>query len=189
MNAQKLTIKRKKPKSAGQGLLEFALIAPVLLLLLMGVIDFGWMLFNYSQLYNGLREGLRYGSVPGYTSVEQFYQCDTIRRQIEAMAGSSGIKATNIQVYYDDGRPFSGPGPAASEVGECPGGTGMAPNTTYTPQGASSAKPQTTLIDGDRVVIDVDVNVQFLTPFIHIFAPGGMRLHLRSARTVSFGLS
>ena len=60
---------RLRSKSKAQGMVEFALITPILLLLLFGVIDFGWMVFNYSQLYNALREGVRYGSVPGFVNM------------------------------------------------------------------------------------------------------------------------
>src|SRR5258706_3512507 len=49
-----------RKKSRGQALVEFALVLPILLLLLFGTIDFGWIMFNYVSLYNVLREGIRY---------------------------------------------------------------------------------------------------------------------------------
>src|SRR5258707_803770 len=90
----------------GQGLVEFALVMPILLLILMGVIDFGWMLFNYSQLYNGLRDGLRYASVPGFNSASpQYKDCNGIKAEIVNQAGLSGITVGEITVGYDDGNP------------------------------------------------------------------------------------
>ncbi len=44
----------------GQGLVEFALILPLLLLLIMGILDFGRMLFIYANLFNAAREASRY---------------------------------------------------------------------------------------------------------------------------------
>src|SRR5258708_18917998 len=88
-----------KPARAqhAQGLVEFALLLPVLLLLFMGIVDFGWEIFNYSQLENGLREGVRYGAVPGPSLASPQYQnCAGIKDKIVSLAGTSGVKASNI---------------------------------------------------------------------------------------------
>jgi len=60
--------KRKNKPAArrtesGQGLLEFALVLPALLLTLMGIADFGRLFAVYSNLFNAAREGARYGVV------------------------------------------------------------------------------------------------------------------------------
>lgn len=47
----------------GQALVEFALVVPILLLILCGIIDFGWMFFNQLSLQNACREGGRYASL------------------------------------------------------------------------------------------------------------------------------
>jgi Flp pilus assembly protein TadG len=44
-----------------QGLVEFALVIPILLILAMGVIDFGWGLRAYITVTNSAREGARLG--------------------------------------------------------------------------------------------------------------------------------
>src|SRR5436190_1943649 len=90
---------RSPKKATAQGLLEFALILPMLLLVLFGIIDMGWMVFNFSQLYNGLREGVRYGSVPGLNTVLQYEDCTGIRDMIIKQAGFSGIQASNIGAF------------------------------------------------------------------------------------------
>lgn len=43
----------------GQGLVEFALILPVLILILMAIIEFGFMFNSYLSLSNGVREAGR----------------------------------------------------------------------------------------------------------------------------------
>lgn len=43
----------------GQSLAEFALVLPVLLLLFMGILDFGRAVFAYNTLSNAAREGAR----------------------------------------------------------------------------------------------------------------------------------
>lgn len=46
----------------GQDLVEFALVMPLLILLTMGVIEFGVIVSNYNTLANAVREGARYGT-------------------------------------------------------------------------------------------------------------------------------
>jgi len=49
----------------GQSLVEFAILLPVLLLLLMGILEFGLMLNSYLTINNSAREGARLGIVTG----------------------------------------------------------------------------------------------------------------------------
>ncbi len=174
-------------KSKAQAMAEFALIFPILILTIFAIIDFGWMVFNFSQLYNSLREGTRYGSVKGYTTPAQFVDCDGIRQRIVSLAGFSGIKndTSNIKIWYDDGRALAAdydalPTRPAQEVGYCD--SAYAANGAYVPNGGSATSREPG--NGDRIVIDVDVNVPFLTPFFKAFVPSGIRMHFRSARSI-----
>src|ERR1035437_178897 len=47
----------------GQSAVEFALIFPLLLLLVLGMVDFGRMFITYLAMSNGSREAARYGGV------------------------------------------------------------------------------------------------------------------------------
>jgi len=49
--------------SRGQGFVEFALILPILLLLMLGILEFGYIFAAYSGLFNADREGARFGVV------------------------------------------------------------------------------------------------------------------------------
>ncbi len=51
--------------SRGQNLLEFALVVPVFLLMVFGIIDFGRAIVSYALLSNSAREGARAGIFPG----------------------------------------------------------------------------------------------------------------------------
>jgi Flp pilus assembly protein TadG len=53
----------------GQALVEFAIILPILLLLIMGIFEFGMLLNSYLTIQNAAREGARLGIVGG-TDVE-----------------------------------------------------------------------------------------------------------------------
>lgn len=48
---------------SGQALVEFALVLPLLLALLCGIIDFGWLYYNQITLNNAAREGARYAVI------------------------------------------------------------------------------------------------------------------------------
>ncbi|WP_291632501.1 TadE/TadG family type IV pilus assembly protein [Clostridium sp.] len=49
----------------GQSLVEFAILLPIILLLLMGILEFGLMLNSYLTINNSAREGARLGIVAG----------------------------------------------------------------------------------------------------------------------------
>ena len=57
----------------GGALLEFAIIMPLLFILLFGIIEFGLIMFNQAVITNASREGARYGIVaraPRHTAPE-----------------------------------------------------------------------------------------------------------------------
>lgn len=43
----------------GSPAVEFALIAPVLMLLVFGIVQFGFAFYTYNEMFNGAREGAR----------------------------------------------------------------------------------------------------------------------------------
>ena len=55
--------RRIKRRESGQSIVEFALVLPILLALLCGIIDFGWLYYNQITLNNAAREGARYAVI------------------------------------------------------------------------------------------------------------------------------
>ncbi|MGN0521248.1 MAG: TadE/TadG family type IV pilus assembly protein [Eubacterium sp.] len=56
--------KNKKSKNEdGQAVIEFALVLPIFLLLLMGILDFGWLFYNYISVENSARNAARIACV------------------------------------------------------------------------------------------------------------------------------
>jgi len=53
----------KRKSERGQSIVEFALLAPILILLFMGMFDFGWVLHQQIQMDNATRSGARRGVV------------------------------------------------------------------------------------------------------------------------------
>ena len=91
-------------KEHGQGMVEFALVFPLLLLITLGVIQFGWMLFSYSAVVSASREGSRYGSaiqdVGG--GIPQYEDCDGIRDAAKRIGGLVGVDDDDITIQYSD---------------------------------------------------------------------------------------
>ncbi len=180
----------------GQGLVEFALVAPILLMMVFGIVDFGWMVFNFSQLTNAMREAVRYGSVNGFGGGSQIKQCANIRSRILTNAGLSGVQSSNIWIWYDDGRPVSGTVPTnaptytnsdASVVGGCNGNTVQLNSGSYLNETGTSPARSKTGIDvqnGDRIVVHVEVNVHFLTPFFQGMVPSGIAMTFTNSRSI-----
>jgi hypothetical protein len=59
---------RRRRRSIGQALAEFALVAPIFFLLLFAIIEGGRFIFFYQALNNAAREGARYAIVHGSNS-------------------------------------------------------------------------------------------------------------------------
>lgn len=150
-------------KERGQSLMEFALVLPILLLVFMAIFDFGRLLFLYSQVMNGAREGARYGSVAGVNLTDpQFRQCDNIRNAVLQGFGLP-IELDSIVIEYDDGvdlRAF-----------------------TCDPLDPPEA---TALEAGDRIRVTVTAEYEFMTPGMSQMFPD-MTLSFTSARTLLLG--
>jgi Flp pilus assembly protein TadG len=101
----------------GAELVEFALALPVLLLIMMGIIDFGLAFQRYEVLTNASREGARVSVLPGYgpldieARVNQYLQgtslseatVTTVVGDAESLpVGTAGcITVTPVTVSYD----------------------------------------------------------------------------------------
>jgi Flp pilus assembly protein TadG len=61
-----MTFLRKRRDQRGAALVEFAIIGPVLFLLIFGLIDFGLIFNDYLQVRNGVQSAARLGAVAGF---------------------------------------------------------------------------------------------------------------------------
>jgi Flp pilus assembly protein TadG len=125
-------------------MVEFALVLPLLLVVMFGLIEVGRLLFIYSVVFTSTREAARYGSAAGFLAgnLYQYQDCDGIRSAAKRVGSLAGIQDDNITVTYDRVT-VSG----VSPLGSCPVG---------------STGPRLTL--GNRVTVRVSVNYQPLVP-------------------------
>lgn len=81
-----------RSKDRGANLVEFALLAPFLLLLLLGIIEFGFLMGLNNDVRHGAREGARFAAVDGGDEAAiMAYVCD-------AMEPLVGAGFTSIQI-------------------------------------------------------------------------------------------
>ena len=83
--------KRLRRNEKGQALVEFALVMPILLLLLCGIIDFGWIYYNQITLNNAAREGARYAVIHYDPTTD--WKAEAESRMINDMVGVSSATA------------------------------------------------------------------------------------------------
>ncbi len=162
-----------------QGLVEFALILPVLLFMIMGILDFGRALFTYAQASAQLRSALRMASVVGLTG-KTYVDCDGMRSVAQGVFFAEAQPTVVIQYYTAAGYtgaapvPFATVYPSATKGGVkyCEGASGNPYNLTST--------ELADIKNGDILHIEEQVSVRMITPFF----PPLLTFTLKGQRTV-----
>jgi Flp pilus assembly protein TadG len=155
---------RRRRGSSGQSILEFALVSIPLLLLLLGMMDFGILFEKQVVLTNGARAGARYASLhPGALSNLNPAPSNTIQGQIQGAGNSSGLLNDDAHIaitYY----------PAGSTT-SC--GTYSAATNSIAYSGAYTQ--DTCLAVGGSVKVQVMSTYPLITPLISSLFPSGVR--------------
>ena len=84
-----------RPPERGQELVEFALTAALLILLVMGIVDLGRATYAYSLLHNSAREGARYGVI-------NYNDTDGIKTTVVNRALGLGLTPADVTVQLLD---------------------------------------------------------------------------------------
>ena len=98
-------LRRRARDERGQALVEFAVVLPVLLLVIMGILYFGRYESYSNQLTQMAEEGARWASVDNNPSTSQQLQA-YIQSQAspELQAGSNNVTAAQVYIYYPTGQ-------------------------------------------------------------------------------------
>ncbi len=89
------SIKKLKNES-GQSLVEFALVVPILLVFILGILEFGWLLNAKITLTSAAREGVRAAVVSTVSRDTRAFNAAN-----EAVTGVSGITLINDSAHYN----------------------------------------------------------------------------------------
>ena len=93
-------IRRLRKTDAGSEVIEMAIVLPLLLMLVFGIVEFGFLFQRYVFLTNVAAEGARVASLPGYNEAD-------VKARVAAYALASGITGVNASSIA---APISGPG-------------------------------------------------------------------------------
>jgi hypothetical protein len=129
----------------GQGLVEFAFVATLLLILFVGLIDLGRALFAYMALRDAAQEGATYGSIyPGESGSIELRTRETSKRPVDL----SDTSLVDVQINLL--------GPACA-------GNGIEVEVTY-PEFPLTTPLLSSILGSDTIPIRAKVTDTILTP-------------------------
>lgn len=135
----------------GQALVEFALVLPLVLLLVVAIADFGIAYQHSVQLTNGVREGARYGSLfPQRVDNAANPDPENIKYRVKREANGFPLIDANIQVFYEEAN--INPPPAHD---------------------ASAAGSAVYAVSGNAVRVEATTQYMPVTPLANLLFPGG----------------
>jgi Flp pilus assembly protein TadG len=79
---------RRLRSERGAELIEFALVLPLLLFIIMGLIDFGFLFQRFEVVTNAAREGARMAVLPGYVTAD-------VTARVNSYVSSGGLATTS----------------------------------------------------------------------------------------------
>ena len=98
--------KHNKKGYHAQAMIEFAIVMPLLLVMLIGIFEFGRMIFIYSVATNASREAVRFASAIGFsdnTYYPKYQYCAGIRAVAKKYGFLLNLQNSDIRIYYDTG--------------------------------------------------------------------------------------
>jgi len=143
----------------GQAVIELALTLPLLLVVVFGIIDFGFMFQRYEAVTNAAREGARLGVLADYTATE----------------------AQNRALDYLVASGLNGPIRACG-TGAVVRNSRCAQMTTSTVPVVGSTPAKT--VDQVTVIVEYDHQYQFVGPILGLFGSNLSSIRLRSASSM-----
>jgi hypothetical protein len=109
------SLKRRVRSERGAELIEFALVFPVLLLVVLGIVDFGFLFQRMEVITNAAREGARIAVLPAYTNADvQTRVCNYLASggvpttSCGAAGGNPTISITTPSIPIAGATPMSG---------------------------------------------------------------------------------
>lgn len=151
-------------RERAQAIVEFAIVLPILLMVLVGIFEAGRMLFFYAAVNNASREAVRYASAYGLSDtpgVAKYNDCAGIK---DAARRSAFFVNYSITLKYDRGLTNTVPPVPISE-------------TTY----CSGSVDTITVNSGDRITVEVTTTYR---PMMRLLPIGNRTFTSKSSRTV-----
>jgi Flp pilus assembly protein TadG len=106
MQAPMMARTKQLRNNRGQALVEFALLLPLVMLILIGIVEFGRAWQAKQTLTDAAREGARLAVVGNPT-----YTMDTVSFAVKTMLKRAGFDSSAVTITYPDGCHFTGCSP------------------------------------------------------------------------------
>jgi Flp pilus assembly protein TadG len=97
------SLRRFVRAQSGAEIIEFALTLPLLLLVVLGIIEFGFLFQQYEVVTNAAREGARIATLPTYSTNASATQANVTAR-VNQYLSSAGLSAASA-IYGGSGCP------------------------------------------------------------------------------------
>jgi Flp pilus assembly protein TadG len=167
----------RSPRERGQGLVEFSLVLMPLLLVLLGIIQFGFIFNTYVTMTNAAREGARTGTIYVYDGSLSKVQNDVARNNTikTALTGSMNYLSKTAPQFTTGGSWTSSNGGLTFTNGDIVVAYAV-------PSGITDSDPRT----GEQVTVTAVYHQDIIIPLIGAFLPkdAGGRLGLYGAVTM-----
>ena len=163
----------------GQAMAEFALVLPILLLVIIGLLEAGRALFIYNSVTNASRDAVRYASAFGVNGDgELFYQdCEGIRNAARKTGIMLNLADDDITIEYDEGLVLNDPDGTPGSGDEFYAGTSVFDTCDADANGVDT---NVWLECGHRVIVTVET---WYSPMVNILPWEGRLLESQSARS------
>lgn len=150
-----------------QAIVEFAIVLPILLMILFGLFEVGRLIFIYSAATNASREAARYASAVGVedNGLTRFNYCEGIKQVAFQSAYLVPESDLGIEIEYDHG-------------------PGEAPFAVCNLWDAAQVDGDVVVESGDRVVVTITVHYE---PMVRLIPITPRDFTFSSARTI-FGI-
>lgn len=100
--------------SLGQGLVEFVLVLPIFMLIVLGTFELARAIWVYSAITTAVREAARYGSSVSETGgVPNYIDCAGILSIAKEHGSPGNVTDADVTISYDHG-------PGTATIGSCP---------------------------------------------------------------------
>ncbi|HKV29713.1 MAG TPA: TadE family protein [Candidatus Dormibacteraeota bacterium] len=169
-------MRRPTDKARGQALVEMALITPLLVFILLGIVDLGRAYYQYTVMTNAVREGARYAAVnwsntsgggAATNSNAASAPFNTVQGRMQYVGNSAGMSfandASHMAVMYYDG--------TSAALTQC-AHWNAATNTIVQDGGYPVTQPRT----GDLVRVRLGYTFTPIVPILSQVVGGGFNL-------------
>lgn len=158
-NLMKYRYRKMQAGSRAQAIVEFALVLPILLMMLVGVLEVGRLIYIYAVVTNASRDGSRYASAVGLDDSGLYNKFEYCKGIVDAAGRFAYFIPLTITIEYDTG----------------PSGTVY--DTCLPLTGADNV----TISNGARVVVTVNTTY---TPLVKLIPISPRNIESSSARTI-----